>query len=326
MLVKHEDKYYWFLYANKSGSTFLKFMIKEIEKNNEFFEIDEHNFIEKEWTRKLFLDAGYDLDNFEIIIYGRNPYMRFVSQFYHWWLNPFTHDVHDWGGKWLRDRPGNLNIIRRNDLNIEQPDDAFMEILKDLSNQEKHNFMIKYWTAWIQSQPQEIRIEKFRHFTKVFYAYMKEYGYSGPTFQQWAGKHLDWQLSDLREVNRLFPANDNWEHDRNPIGVYEGEYVGGFVERWSKNTQQIENLKENFIFKELIDIDKQKKKLEFVNTKTPFEKKQSSFSSKRKIYASHYDDETIKIVNEIYKCDFLLFNYKMVNNFADLEKNFIKNY
>ena len=74
------------------------------------------------------------------------------------------------------------------------------------------------------------------------------------------------------------------------------------------------------------NIDKQKKKLEFVNTKTPFEKKQSSFSSKRKIYASHYDDETIKIVNEIYKCDFLLFNYKMVNNFADLEKNFIKNY
>ena len=107
--------------------------------------------------------------------------------------------------------------------------------------------MIKYWTAWIQSQPQEIRIEKFRHFTNVFYAYMKEYGYSGQTFQQWAGKHLDWQLSDLREVNRLFPVNDNWEHDRNPIGVYEGEYVGGFVERLSKNSQQIENLKENFI-------------------------------------------------------------------------------
>ena len=37
MLVKHEDKYYWFLYANKSGSTFLSSVIQTISKNNELF-------------------------------------------------------------------------------------------------------------------------------------------------------------------------------------------------------------------------------------------------------------------------------------------------
>ncbi len=127
----------------------------------------------------------------------------------------------------------------------------------------------------------------------------------------------------------LIPKNELFQYIDMNNTLYRSAYVYNkeAVEFAKKNGHTLKNYYgERSIDKVLIDIDKQKKKLEFVNTKTPFEKKQSSFSSKRKIYASHYDDETIKIVNEIYKCDFLLFNYKMVNNFADLEKNFIKNY
>ena len=103
--------------------------------------------------------------------------------------------------------------------------------------------------------------------------------------------------------------------------VYDDEYIDVFIEKWSKNTLKIENLKDNFPFKDLIDIDEFSKNLKFINTKTPY-KKETTFKSKRRIYSRHYDDQTIEIVNEIYKHDFLLFNYKMVNNSADLQQNF----
>ena len=314
MLVKHEDKYYWFLYANKSGSTFLSSVIQTISKNNELFEIV---YQDGEWTRKLFLDEGYDLDNFEVIMYGRNPYMRFVSQFYHWWLNPFAHDAHDFGGKWMWDYPEEVVIQQKSDNN-EILENKFMEILNDdgVSNKQKHNYMIKFWFGWVQSQPEEIRIEKFRHFAKVFYAYMKEWGYGAKQFQQWAGQHLNWQVSDLREVNRLFPMSNNLDQ------VYDDEYIDVFIKKWSKNTLKIENLKDDFPFKDLIDIDEFSKNLKFINTKTPY-KKETTFESKRRIYSRHYDDQTIKIVNDIYKFDFKMFNYKVIENTEDLLKSFM---
>jgi hypothetical protein len=314
MLVKHEDKYYWFLYANKSGSTFLSSVIQTISKNNELFKIV---YQDREWTRELFLDEGYGLDNFEVIMIGRNPYMRFVSQFYHWWLNPFAHDAHDFGGKWMWDYPKDVVIQQKNDSN-QILENKFMEILNDdgVSNKQKHNYMIKFWFGWVQSQPEEIRIEKFRHFAKVFYAYMKEWGYGAKQFQQWAGQHLNWQVSDLREVNRLFPMSNNLDQ------VYDDEYIDVFIKKWSKNTLKIENLKDDFPFKDLIDIDEFSKKLANYNTKTPY-KKETTFESKRRIYSRHYDDQTIKIVNDIYKFDFKMFNYKVIENTEDLLKSFM---
>ncbi len=314
MLVKHEDKYYWFLYANKSGSTFLSSVIQTISKNNELFKIV---YQDREWTRELFLDEGYGLDNFEVIMIGRNPYMRFVSQFYHWWLNPFAHDAHDFGGKWMWDYPKDVVIQQKNDSN-QILENKFMEILNDdgVSNKQKHNYMIKFWFGWVQSQPEEIRIEKFRHFAKVFYAYMKEWGYGAKQFQQWAGQHLNWQVSDLREVNRLFPMSNNLDQ------VYDDEYIDVFIKKWSKNTLKIENLKDDFPFKDLIDIDEFSKNLKFINTKTPY-KKETTFESKRRIYSRHYDDQTIKIVNDIYKFDFKMFNYKVIENTEDLLKSFM---
>jgi len=316
MLINYKDKHYWFITSNKSGSTFLDVMIQTISKNNELFKIGAPA---GEWTRELFLDESYDLDNFEVIMYGRNPYMRFVSQFYHWWLNPFAHDAHDFGGKWIWDYPKDVVIQQRNDNN-KILENKFMEILNDdgVSNKQKHNYMIKFWFGWVQSQPEEIRIEKFRHFAKVFYAYMKEWGYGAKQFQQWAGSHLNWQVSDLREVNRLFPMSDNFSS----MHPYDGEYIDEFIEKWSKNTLQIENLKENFLFKDFIDIDDYSKKLANYNTKTPY-KKETTFKSKKRIYSRHYDDQTIEIVNEIYKFDFIMLNYKMMKNTDDLCKSFM---
>ena len=314
MLINYKDKHYWFITSDKSGSTFLDVMIQTISKNNELFKIVYQN---GEWPRELFLDEGYDLDNFEVIMYGRNPYMRFVSQFYHWWLNPFAHDAHDFGGKWMWDYPEEVVIQQKNDNN-EILENKFMEILNDdgVSNKQKHNYMIKFWFGWVQSQPEEIRIEKFRHFAKVFYAYMKQWGYGPKQFQQWAGRHSDWQVSDLREVNRLFPMSDN------PVQVYDDEYMNVFTEKWSKNTLKIENIKDNFPFKDLIDIDDYSKKLINYNTKTPY-KKETTFKSKRRIYSRHYDDQTIEIVNEIYKFYFIMLNYKMMKNTDDLCKSFM---
>ncbi len=164
MLVDYKDKHYWFVTSNKSGSTFLDNMIQTISENNELFEIV---YQDGEWTRKLFLDEGYDLDNFEVIMYGRNPYMRFVSQFYHWWLNPFTHDVHDFGNKWLSEYPSDVVIRQRDDTNrivkskfidgilnsergVESTSGRNLPI-KPVSNKEKRSYMIKFWFAWVQS-------------------------------------------------------------------------------------------------------------------------------------------------------------------------------
>jgi len=52
-------------------------------------------------------------------------------------------------------------------------------------------------------------------------------------------------------------------------------------------------------------------------------KKETTFESKRRIYSRHYDDQTIKIVNDIYKFDFKMFNYKVIENTEDLLKSFM---
>lgn len=300
LIFRYKGKDYWFITSNKSGSTFLLSVFNELLKNNEV-----------EWSfPKL------NVDNLEVIMYGRNPYTRFVSGFYHWWINPFAHDAHDFGSKWMWDYSEEVVIQQKNDNN-QILENKFMKILNDdgVSNKQKNNYMIKFWKGWIQSQPEEIRIEKFRHFTKVFYAYMKEWGYGAKQFQQWAGQHLNWQVSDSREVNRLFPMSNNLDQ------VYDDEYIDVFVKKWSKNTLKIENFKDNFVFRELVNVDKIRKQPQSVNQKTP----SKNINNKTNAYISHYDDETINIVNEMYKCDFLLFNYKMVENKDSLTRNLSKN-
>ena len=186
-----------------------------------------------------------------------------------------------------------------------------------MSNWDKHVELIKFWHAWIESMPFEYRIQKFRHFARTFYSYLKNYYYGDKQFQAWAGRHLDWQLSDVRDVNRIFPMDKNFRK----VNYYMPEYAGAFIQKWSSNSLQIEDISENFIFKQLVDVNKIRKQPHAINPKTPAK----NIINKREEYIAHYDDETIEIVNEIYKFDFLLFNYSMYADKASLVNYLPKN-
>ena len=303
-VFRYKEKDYWFITSNKSGSSFLLSLFKELLKNNEV-----------EWSFEKF-----NVENLEVVMYGRNPYTRFISGFYHWWKNGFKNDAHEWGGKWLSDLDFELEIQSKDEGGIPRPN-KICDTIEGLSNWDKHVELIKFWHAWIESMPFEYRIQKFRHFARTFYSYLKNYYYGDKQFQAWAGRHLDWQLSDVRDVNRIFPMDENFEQDECPIYHYSPEYAGGFIQKWHSKSLQIEDIANNFIFKQLVDVDKIRKQPHAINPKTPAK----NIINKREEYIAHYDDETIEIVNEIYKFDFLLFNYSMYANKASLVNYLPKN-
>lgn len=296
LFFTYKGKDYWFITANKSGSTFLLSLFNELLKDNKV-----------EWR-----SGKFNVENLEVIMYGRNPYTRFVSGFYHWWKNGFGNDSHDWGGKWLSDLEYELEITSK-DESGKLRQNKICDTIEELSNWDKHKELIKFWHAWIEAMPFEYRIEKFRHFARTFYSYLRNYNYGGLQFQAWAGRHLDWQLSDVREVNRIFSMDENF-HDMNP---YLPEYAGGFIQKWRSNALKIENIAENFIFRKLVDVNKIRNQPYAINAKTPAK----NIMDKREEYLAHYDDEIINIVNEIYKFDFLLFDYRMCKNKVSLVKN-----